>query len=77
MSTPRRRSSSASHSIQSPLTPALPYGQGFVAGHGVGELLGSAQQTETHWVPLTTTVAVLVSVVPAPLSVPGAAPPSF
>ena len=39
--------------------------------------MGSWQQTETHWVPLTTTVAVLVSVVPVPLSVPGAAPPSF
>jgi hypothetical protein len=40
-------------------------------------LFGSSQQTETHWLPLTTTVAVLVSVVPVPLSVPGAAPPSF
>jgi hypothetical protein len=40
-------------------------------------LFGSWQHTETHRVPLTTTVAVLVSVVPVPLSVPGAAPPSF
>jgi hypothetical protein len=43
----------------------------------VGELFGSWQQTETHWVPLTTTVAVVVSVTPVPTSVPGAAPPSF
>jgi hypothetical protein len=43
----------------------------------MGLLLGSSQQTETHWLPVTTTVAVLVSVTPAPLSTPAAAPPSF
>jgi hypothetical protein len=48
-----------------------------VAGQGVGALLASWQQTETHWLPVTTTVAVLVSVAPDPLSVPAAAPPSF
>jgi hypothetical protein len=56
-----------------------PYGQGFVVGQG-GTLLGTLQQTETHWAfPLlvTTTVAVLVSVAPEPTSVPAAAPPSF
>ena len=43
----------------------------------MGLLFGSWQQTDTHWLPLTTTVAVLVSVVPLPLSVPAAAPPLF
>jgi hypothetical protein len=47
-----------------------------VVGHGVGLLPGSWQQTDTHWLPVTTTVAVVVSLVPVPLSVPGAAPPS-
>jgi len=37
----------------------------------------SPQQTETHWLPETTTVAVLVSVLPSPVSVPVVAPPSF
>ncbi len=40
-------------------------------------MFGSWQQTDTHWSPVTTVVAVLVSVAPIPLSVPGAAPPSF
>jgi hypothetical protein len=51
-----------------------------VVGQGTGVLFGNWQQTETHWVLpvlVTTTVAVLVSVAPAPMSVPGAAPPSF
>jgi hypothetical protein len=53
------------------------YGQGFVVGQGTGVLFGNWQQTETHWLPVTTTVAVLVSVVPVPTSMPAAAPPSF
>jgi hypothetical protein len=51
---------------------------GFVVGHAGGPLFGNSQQTETHWLPVpTTTVAVLVSVAPDPLSVPGAAAPPF
>jgi hypothetical protein len=56
------------------------YGQGLVVGQATGVLFGNWQQTETHWVLpvlVTTTVAVLVSVVPEPTSVPAAAPPSF
>jgi hypothetical protein len=37
-----------------------------VVGQGVGLLLGSWQQTEAHWLPVTTTVAVVVSLVPVP-----------
>jgi hypothetical protein len=55
--------------------PVLPHG--FVVGHAGGPLFGNSQQTETHWLPVTTTVAVLVSVAPAPLSMPGAAAPPF
>jgi hypothetical protein len=40
-------------------------------------LLGSWQHTDTQRLPVTTTVAVVVSVTPLPTSVPGAAPPSF
>jgi hypothetical protein len=61
----------------SPPERACPHGQGFVVGQGVGALPGSSQHTETHRFPLTTTVAVVVSVVPLPTSVPAAAPPSF
>ena len=43
----------------------------------MGMLFGSSQQTDTHWSPETKTVAVLVSVVPDPISTPAAAPPSF
>ena len=46
----------------------------------VGQLVpfgGSPQQTDTQWSAVTVTAAVLVSVWPLPLSVPGAAPPSF
>ena len=60
-----------------PGTQGSRYGQGFVVGHGVGLLFGSSQQTDTHWSPETKTVAVLVSVVPDPMSVPAAGPPSF
>ncbi len=55
--------------------PVPPHG--FVVGHAGGPLFGNSQQTETHWLPVTTTVAVLVSVAPAPLSMPGAAAPPF
>ena len=40
-------------------------------------LPGSWQQTETQWSPVIAMVAVLVSLVPAPLSVPGAMAPPF
>jgi hypothetical protein len=55
------------------------YGQGFIVGHGMGAFPGSWQQTDTHWVAPTpmVTVAVDVSLVPLPTSVPLAAPPSF
>jgi hypothetical protein len=53
------------------------YGQGLVVGQGMGLLPGSSQHTETHWLPVTTTVAVVISVLPSPVSTPGAAPPSF
>src|SRR5580658_6941250 len=53
-----------------------PYWQGFVVGQPV-PVGASPQQTETHWLPVTTTIAVLVSATPVPLSAPGAAPPSF
>src|SRR5580692_9312146 len=59
-----------------------PYKQGFVVGQPVPEG-ASPHQTETHALPVavlalgtTTTVAVLVSTVPASLSKPGAPPPS-
>ena len=47
---------------------------GFIVGQPV-PFGASPQQTETHWFPVTLTVAVVVSVEPSPLSVPGAAPP--
>lgn len=59
------------------LEVATAWRQGLVAGHGTGLLPGSWQQTETQWLPSTTTVAVLVSLVPSAMSVPGAGPPSF
>jgi len=57
--------------------PPLLLPHGFVVGHAGGPLFGNSQQTETHWLPVTTTVAVLVSVAPAPWSMPGAAAPPF
>ena len=59
------------------LDELLLYGQGLVVGQGIGLLPGSSQQTETHWLPVTATVAVVISVLPSPVSMPGAAPPSF
>jgi hypothetical protein len=56
------------------------YWQGLVVGQGMGLFPGSWQQTDTHCVvPVSgiVTVAVEVSLVPLPTSVPEAAPPSF
>jgi hypothetical protein len=54
--------------------------QGFVVGQGSGPFPGSWQQTDTQCVPplsLIVTVAVDVSLVPLPTSVPGADAPPF
>jgi hypothetical protein len=42
-----------------------------------GRCLAIHNRTDTHWLPVTTRVAALVSVAPAPLSIPGAAAPPF
>jgi hypothetical protein len=56
------------------------YRQGFVVGQGVGLLPGSWQQTDTHRaasVSVIVTMAFELSLMPLPMSVPEAAPPSF